>query len=94
MILMHAGARSRKRPGPVTSVHLTETCDDDSPHLVTNVETTQAPVADHMMTSIIHTHLAEQDLLPSEHIVDTGYVTSDHLVTSQEQKVDFASADA
>jgi len=52
------------------------------------VETTQAPVADHMMTSVIHTHLAEQDLLPSEHIVDTGYMTSNHVVTSQEQQVD------
>ena len=69
-------------------VHLTETCDDEFPHVVTNVETTQAPVADHMMTSIIQTHLAAQDLLPSEHIVDTGYMTSDRFVTSQEQKVD------
>jgi len=87
---------SKKRETTWTGykVHLTETCDDDSPHLVTNVETTQAPVADHMMTSVIHTHLAEQDLLPSEHIVDTGYMTSDHVVTSQEQQVDFASADA
>jgi Transposase DDE domain len=41
-----------------------------------------------MMTSVIQTHLAEKDQLPSEHIVDTGYVTSDHLVTSQEQQVD------
>jgi len=69
-------------------MHLTETCDDDLPHLVTNVETTPAPVADQMVTSIIHTDLAEQDLLPSEHIVDTGYVTSDHLVSSQEHQVD------
>jgi len=87
---------SKKRETTWTGykVHLTETCDDDSPHLVTNVETTQAPVADHIMTIVIHTHLAEQDLLPSEHIVDTGYMTSDHVVTSQEQQVDFASADA
>ncbi len=69
-------------------MHLTETCDDDFPHLITNVETTQAPVADHMMTNFIQTHLAERGLLPSEHIVDTGYMTSDHLVTSQEQHVD------
>jgi transposase len=81
---------SKKRETTWTGykVHLTETCDDDLPHLVTNVETTQAPVADQMMTNIIHTHLAERDRLPSEHIVDIGYMTSDHLVTSQEQKVD------
>jgi transposase len=69
-------------------VHLTETCDDDAPHLITNVETTQATGADNSMTDIIHTHLAQRDLLPSEHIVDTGYMTSDHLVTSQARQVD------
>ena len=40
------------------------------------------------MTEVIHTHLAERDLLPSEHIVDNGYVISDHLVTSKERQVD------
>ncbi len=81
---------SKKRETAWTGykVHLTETCDDDLPHLVTNVETTQAPVADQTMTSIIQAHLAQKDLLPSEHIVDTGYMTSDHLVSSQEQKID------
>jgi transposase len=29
-----------------------------------------------------------RDLLPSEHIIDTGYMTSDHLVTSREHQVD------
>jgi transposase len=40
------------------------------------------------MTAVIHTHLAERDLLPDEHIVDTEYVISDHLVTSTERQVD------
>ena len=40
------------------------------------------------MTDVIHTHLAERDLLPGEHIVDTGYMTSDHLVTSHERQID------
>lgn len=81
---------SKKRETTWTGykVHLTETCEDDLPHLVTNVETTNATMADHSMTDVIHAHLAERDLLPSEHIVDTGYVTSDHLVTSQEQQLD------
>jgi transposase len=69
-------------------VHLTETCDDDLPHVITNVETTNATTADHSMTDVIHTHLAERDLLPAEHIVDTGYVISDHLVSSKERQVD------
>jgi transposase len=69
-------------------VHLTETCEDDQPHLVTNVETTAATTADNTMTAVIHTHLAQRDLLPSEHLIDTGYLTSDHLVSSQKQQID------
>ena len=69
-------------------VHLTETCDDDLPHVITNVETTNATTADHSMTDVIHTHLAERDLLPAEHIVDSGYVVSEHLMTSHERQVD------
>ena len=69
-------------------VHLTETCDDELPHVITNVETTNATTADHSMTDVIHTHLAERDLLPGEHIVDMGYVISDHLVTSNERQID------
>jgi transposase len=81
---------SKKRETTWTGykVHLTETCDDDLPHLITNVETTVATTGDQSMTDVIHTHLAERDLLPDEHIVDTGYMTSDHLISSQEQQID------
>ncbi len=66
-------------------VHLTETCDDDSPHLITHVETTAAPVADDATVPRIHEALAERDLLPAVHIVDTGYVDAEELVSSQQQ---------
>lgn len=69
-------------------VHLTETCDEDRPHLVTNVETTPATTADQSMTEVIHTHLSERDLLPGEHLVDRGYTNSDHLVKSAERHID------
>jgi len=64
-------------------VHLTETCDDAAPHLITNVETTPATTTDVAMTGTIHTHLAAKGLLPDEHIVDAGFMTADHVVTSQ-----------
>ncbi len=66
-------------------MHLTETCDDDSPHLITHVETTLAPVADDATVPLIHEALAERDLLPEVHIVDTGYVDAEELVSSQQQ---------
>jgi transposase len=88
MIPMPGGARSEKPAGLVASVHLTETCDDELPHLITNVETTNATTADHSMTEVIQTHLAQRDLVASEHIVDMGYVTSELFVTSQEQEIE------
>lgn len=69
------------------AVHLSETCDDDAPHLITNVETTPATTADNLMTRTIHDHLAARDLLPAEHLVDAGYVSADQLVTSQEHDI-------
>ena len=63
-------------------VHLSETCETDEGHLLTNVETTPAPVSDNQRTESIHQSLAEKKLLPSEHLVDGGYVDSDLLVSS------------
>ena len=64
-------------------VHLTETCDEDRPHLLIHVETTPATTQDMEMTGTIHQALANKQLLPAEHAMDTGYVDGEHLVTSQ-----------
>ena len=64
-------------------VHVTETCDSDSVHLITHVETTDAPPPDITVTASVHAALAAKDLVPSEHIVDAGYVDGDLLVRSQ-----------
>jgi transposase len=63
-------------------VHLTETCEDDQPRLITHVETTAGPVADGAVTEPIHEALAARDVLPATHIVDTGYLDAELLVTS------------
>ncbi len=60
--------------------HLTETCDDDEPHLIVHVETTAATTPDWAMSKPIHTALAAQECLPSTHVVDGGYVDADALV--------------
>jgi transposase len=64
-------------------VHVTETCDDQAPHLITHVETTAGPVADGEATPRIHQALERKSLLPHVHIVDTGYLDAELLVTSQ-----------
>lgn len=64
-------------------VHLTETCDDDLPRLITNVATSSAPTADGDLTPAIHRALQEKALLPTMHIVDTGYLDAALLVESE-----------
>jgi transposase len=64
-------------------VHLTESCDEDLPHLITHVETTPAPAADDATVPAIHEGLAARDLLPAVHLVDTGYVDAQELVSSR-----------
>src|SRR5712691_10995096 len=64
-------------------VHLTETCDDDEVHLITHVETTPAGVTDSELAAPIHQALANNALLPAEHLMDAGYVDADLLVKSQ-----------
>lgn len=61
-------------------VHFTQTCDDEAPQLITHVETTTAPLSDEGVVSRIHAELAKKDLLPEQHLVDSGYVTVTNLV--------------
>jgi transposase len=63
-------------------VHVTETCDAESAHLVTHVKTDQAMRPDMTCTAEIHERLAAKGLLPAEHFVDAGYVDAALLVAS------------
>lgn len=65
-------------------VHLTETCEPDQPHLITQVMTTLASTPDDAMTTPIHQCLQARQLLPERHLVDTGYLNAELLVTSRD----------
>lgn len=65
-------------------VHLTETCDDDLPHLITHVETTLATEADSEVVEPIHAELKRKDCLPDQHLVDNGYGSGTAFVQSQQ----------
>jgi transposase len=78
---------SKKRSTEWTGyrAHLTETCDANSPHLFTDVQTTPAPVSDFDMLPTMQAALATREVLPAEHLVVAGYVIADHLVASQQE---------
>jgi transposase len=81
-------ARYRSRSGINWTgyiVHLSETCEEDTPHLITHVQTTTASVHEAQCTEPIHQALIEKGLPPNEHIVDSAYVDAELLVLSQQQ---------
>jgi transposase len=77
----YASKRSRMWVG--YKVHFTETCDDDKPHLITNVRTTDSTEQDVDSLQPIHQSLEERDCVPAIHLVDMGYTSGPHLVDSR-----------
>ncbi len=65
--------------------HITELCDPDAPHLITNVTTTSATTLDVATTATIHEQLADHDRLPDVHFIDAGYVDAELVVMSQRE---------
>jgi transposase len=63
-------------------VHLTESCDEGTPHLITNVHTTAATATDVKQLSAIQEGLARSGLLPAEQLADSSYVCGSNLVFS------------
>jgi transposase len=71
-------------------VHISETCHDPdrdgcrlAPDLITNTETTPAPVTDAEMTGPIHDALGRRGLAPGEHAQDAGYASAEALLAAR-----------
>ena len=67
-------------------VHLTETCDEDTPHLLTCMLVSGAGNQDVSLTIPTQEALIARDLAPSEHIVDMGYVSASVLASSRAER--------
>jgi transposase len=70
-------------------VHVSETCEPQELHLITNVEISPASIADGDMTESIYQSfyqsLGNNHFLPNKHIVDTGYLDAELLVPTDER---------
>ncbi|MGA9223443.1 MAG: transposase, partial [Pseudomonas graminis] len=60
-------------------LQLTETDDDDHPHLITDIAITPAPASDMSAIAEIRERQAQQQTLPSERFVDSGYVSGENI---------------
>jgi len=65
-------------------VHLTETCDEGQPQLITHVDSSRAGNGDVDITPLIHQALKEKDLLPTEHMTDTNDAEAQQFLQSQQ----------
>lgn len=63
--------------------HITETCDQDAPRLITQVTTTAATTTDMAALPEIQDDLAAHDRLPKEQLVDAGYISAPNLERSE-----------
>jgi transposase len=68
-------------------VHLTETCGQERPHLITNVITTAAFVPDTEVNFKVHENLEEKGLSPDIHLVDAGYPENEWVLKSQKEGI-------
>jgi Transposase DDE domain len=66
-----------------SKVHRTETCDPGQPDLITQVLMTPATTQDRVMGPTVRRDLAQRELLPGTHLLDSGSVDADLLVTAQ-----------
>jgi hypothetical protein len=69
-------------------VHLSETCEEDLPHLIVAVHTTQATESDIPALADVHTRLAANHATPGEHHLDEGYVTAEAIATAQTDEIE------
>jgi len=78
-----ASKRSTKWVG--YKVHLTETYGEETPNVITNVQTEQSTVNDNYSLPEIHERLSKSELLPDKHLVDAGYIEASNLVESRRE---------
>jgi len=69
-------------------VHLTETCAEGHPHLITQVNSTPSTVHDVKLTRSIQDQLITKGLKPDQQFVDSGYLESDLLFDSLQKGID------
>lgn len=66
-------------------VHITGTCEEGLPNIITDVQTAPGPVADGDATPLIHEALKGRNLLPETQLVDTGYLDAELLAESNKK---------
>jgi transposase len=84
MLSRHEKVKKKQTGWVGDKVHLTQGCDADQPHFLFEVTTTSATLPDGDVMEDLHERLAEKQVLPSQHLVDKGYVDAEILAKSRQ----------
>jgi transposase len=77
----------RGKPWIGYKLQVSETCEDDQPHLIVDLDPTGALDNDSPELPKIQARLTAQDTAPGEQYVDQGYMSGEHLVKSARQGI-------
>jgi transposase len=69
-------------------LQVTETDDEELPHLLTDIAVTSSVETDYEALEAIQERLEKRDMLPAEQLGDKGYITEDNLANSQKRGID------
>jgi transposase len=69
-------------------VQVTETDDEDQPHLITDIAGTCSSHTDYTALAEIQARLQERQCLPSQQYADSGYLSGPNLACSAQRKID------
>jgi hypothetical protein len=69
-------------------LQVTETDDEDQPHLITDVTVTSSVETDHEALDGIQERLIEREVPPDQHLSDGGYVSAENLAHSAARGID------
>jgi hypothetical protein len=64
---------------------VTETCDDDLPNFIVDLEPTEAQANDNPQLPAIQERLSDHQIVPTEQYVDQGYMSAEHLANGRKQ---------
>ncbi|MBX9724757.1 MAG: IS1182 family transposase [Candidatus Obscuribacterales bacterium] len=67
------------------AVHITETCEEGGPRLITDVQATRATTSDSETLPVIQRSLRKRGLSPAEQFVDAGYTKAESMKASAEK---------
>ncbi|MER8106021.1 IS1182 family transposase [Kitasatospora sp. NPDC094016] len=70
-----------------SKAHLSESCDEDLPNLVTDVHTTRATEPDVTAVTPVQDKLIARDLKPGEHLLDSGYPSGPNIGAALERGI-------